>query len=364
MTYKETLFFVGKCLTITHNEHNRILVQKEIKSGNLNWDDVVKLSTKHYVFPALYCNLKRVDFLHYLPEELVNYMKHVADLNRERNLQILAQAKEINGLLLANGITPVFLKGTGNLLEDLYEDIAERMVGDIDFIVDKNTADKTLKILSENQYTRLTKPIKQLGYIKHYPRLVKNGRINAIEVHLEMTLEKFSSVFNYQVIKPNLRKKDVFTLLSHKHQITHTIINKQLNDYGYLHKNIALRNYYDLYLLSFKANTLKSIGEFPRIFNQLNSFLALASLTFPSTQSILFEENSSVIHYQNSVLKLLGTPEKHKNRNRYLRFHSLTKIRIKLLIKVLYSKKHFLYVLSKLSTLNWYKRRLGIKPTP
>jgi len=360
MNYKETLLFIGKCLTITHNEHNRTQVQKVIEVGNVNWDNIVKLSTKHYVFPALYCNFKRACFLHYLPEELVNYMKHITDLNRERNLQILEQAKEINELLLTNNITPVFLKGTANLLDHLYEDIAERMVGDIDFIVDKNITDKTLKILSENRYTYLVKTTKQIAYIKHYPRLIKKESINAIEVHFEMTLKKFNPIFNYQIVKQNLRKKEGFTLLSHEHQIAHTIINKQLNDFGYVYKNIALRNYYDLYLLSYKANTLKSIGKFPTIFKQLNSFLALASCVFPNTKNIVFEENSSINSYQKSVLKLLSRPKKHKIRNRYLRLYFLTNSRIKLIIKAFYSKRHCIYVLHKLIDVKWYQRLLSV----
>ncbi|MEE9349554.1 MAG: nucleotidyltransferase family protein [Flavobacteriaceae bacterium] len=360
MNYKETLFFVGKCLTISHEEQNREIVEHEIKSGNVDWDSVVKLSTEHYVFPALYCNLKRANLLSYLPEELVNYMKHMTDLNRERNLQIIDQAKEINELLLANSITPVFLKGTGNLLEGLYDDIAERMVGDIDFIIKKSAALKTLKVLSENQYTHQTKPSNHIGYINHYPRLIKKGHINAIEVHLEMTLERFSSIFNYQTIKPQLRKIDAFTLLAHDHQITHTIINKQLNDYGYLYQNIALRNYYDLYLLSFKGNTLKSIGEFPKIFKQLNSFLALASFIFPNTQSIHFEENSNVIRYTNLAFKALDAPKKHKIRNNIIGLCIITNVRIKLLIKALYSKNHLIYVLNKLSDIKWYQRLLSV----
>ena len=60
-------------------------------------------------------------------------MKHITDLNRERNQQTIEQAREIILLLLAYSITPIFLKGTGNLLEGLYEDIAQRMVGDINY---------------------------------------------------------------------------------------------------------------------------------------------------------------------------------------------------------------------------------------
>ena len=47
MNYKETLFFVGKCLTISHEEHNRKIVEQAIKSENVDWDNVVKLSTAH-----------------------------------------------------------------------------------------------------------------------------------------------------------------------------------------------------------------------------------------------------------------------------------------------------------------------------
>ena len=360
MSYKETLLFISKCLTITHNKHNRNFIKKEIISKKVNWDNVIKTSTNHYVFPALYCNFKRARFLQYLPKQLVNYMKHITELNRERNLQIIDQAKEINALLLTNNITPVFLKGTGNLLAGLYEDVAERMVGDIDFIVDKDIATKTLKILSKNQYTYLDKIPKQIGYIKHYPRMIKSGSINAIEVHLEMTLKKFSSIFNYQVIKSDLRKNGTYTLLSLEHQIAHTIINKQLNDYGYLYKNIALRNYYDLYLLSHKAKTLKSIHKFPTIFTQLNSFLAIASFIFPNTQSIQYKKDSKSVRYANSTLTLLNNSKKSKMRKRVIKLYTTTNSRIKLLAKALYSKSHCIYVLTKLIDLKWYQRILSI----
>ena len=145
MSYKETLYFIATCLTISLEDKNRVVIQKLLQSDMIDWDAVVQLSTSHYVFPALYCNLKRADFLQYLPQDLVNYMEHITNLNRERNEQIITQAKELNTLLLANNITPIFLKGTGNLLADLYEDIAERMVGDIDFILSKEDYPKAIR---------------------------------------------------------------------------------------------------------------------------------------------------------------------------------------------------------------------------
>ena len=131
-------------MTISLEEKNRQEIEKQLKSTSIDWDAVVKVSTAHYVFPALYCNLKRADFLHYLPQELVSYMEYITDINRERNKQIISQAQELNSLLLANNIIPIFLKGTGNLLVGIYEDIAERMVGTLILYSQKKTIQKRL----------------------------------------------------------------------------------------------------------------------------------------------------------------------------------------------------------------------------
>ena len=108
MNYKETLFFIAKCLTISLEDNNRQEIEKQLKSKSINWDAVVKVSTSHYVFPAMYCNFKRADFLKYLTVDLVDYMKHITDLNRDRNTQIIEQAQELNTLLLENNIRPIF----------------------------------------------------------------------------------------------------------------------------------------------------------------------------------------------------------------------------------------------------------------
>ena len=62
MTYKETFYFVAKCLTITLEPNNKKDIKQQLETTTINWEQVVKLSTTHYVFPALYCNLKRANF--------------------------------------------------------------------------------------------------------------------------------------------------------------------------------------------------------------------------------------------------------------------------------------------------------------
>ena len=82
MNYKEIFFFVAKCLTINHEAHNKSIVEQALHSNTVEWDEVVKLSTAHYVFPTLYCNLKRASLLTYLPKDLVIHMEKITSLNR------------------------------------------------------------------------------------------------------------------------------------------------------------------------------------------------------------------------------------------------------------------------------------------
>ena len=305
MNYKETLFFIAKCLTISLEEKNRDEIELMLKTTDVDWDAVVKVSTAHYVFPALYCNLKRADFLHYLPQELINYMEHITNLNRERNQQIITQAKDLNTLLLKNNITPIFLKGTGNLLEGLYEDIGERMVGDIDFLFSQKDYFKTINVLKSHNYS---KPDNQLNYFpgsRHYSRLVKKKNIVAVEIHKEVTIEKYRCEFNCEMISKDNQQINDFSMLSFENQLSLSIITSQINDYGFEFDRFPLRNAYDVFLLSKKVDTEKTISKFTKLKNPLNCFLANCNLVFGDLESLKYHKTKEAENYLKAFNKSL-----------------------------------------------------------
>ncbi len=305
MNYKETLFFIAKCLTIALEGKNRHKIELILKTTDVDWDAVVKVSTAHYVFPALYCNFKRADFLKYLPADLVNYMKHITDLNRDRNKQIISQAQDLNTLLLNNNITPIFLKGTGNLLEGLYDDIAERMVGDIDFLLSKKDSSSAFKFLkSVNNYTPenlLNNPPDH----RHFPRLVKQENIAAVEIHKEVTIEKYRGEFNYKIISEDAQQINDFSVLSFENQLSLSIIANQINDSGFNLKKISLRNAYDVFLLSKKVDTKKVISKFTKLKNPLNCFLANCNLVFGDLESLKYNKTEEAENYLKAFNKSL-----------------------------------------------------------
>jgi hypothetical protein len=286
LNYKEILYFIAKCLTISLEEKNRDEIEIMLKTTDVDWEAVVKVSTSHYVFPAIYCNLKRADFLKYLPVDLVAHMIYITYLNRDRNTQILQQAQELNSLLLANAIRPIFLKGTGNLLEGLYEDIGERMVGDIDFLFSEKDFFKAIDILKNDSYSIEENQSGFLPGFRHYPKLVKQENIAAVEIHKEVTIEKHRGEFNCKMISEDAQIINYFSVLSFENQLSLSIIASQINDYGFALKNFSLRNAYDVFLLSKKNDTKKVISNFTKLKNPLNCFLANCNFVFGDVESL------------------------------------------------------------------------------
>lgn len=332
MTFQETFFFIAKSLTINLEDRNKEEIEKQLQSNNIDWEFVVKVSTAHYVLPALYCNLQRSDFLHYLPEDLVTYMEYITDLNRKRNEEIILQVKELNKLLSTNNIKPVFLKGSGNLLAGIYEDIAERMVGDIDFLLSKKDSFRAYEILKTNNYYNPKNLLFNPPDHRHLPRLVKQeNKFAAVEIHSEMLgIKKYRKEFNHTVVGKDYQLIDEVRVLSYANKLNLSIISDQINDNGFYYKMISLRNAYDVFLLSKKTNAKAAVNRFDKLNNPLNCFLSACYEIFNKIDSLEYNNTKMTASYLNIFSSQLANPISKKIRykliNIYLLFGSILNI--------------------------------------
>ncbi|MDA7724757.1 nucleotidyltransferase family protein, partial [Flavobacteriaceae bacterium] len=316
------------------------------------------------VFSALYCNLKRVDFLQYLPQELVSYMEHITDLNRDRNKKIVTQAKDLNSLLLANNITPIFLKGTGNLLADLYEDIAERMVGDIDFIFSKDDYSKAIKVLRVFGYSEVEKYKYYIPEEKHYRRLQKENNIAAIEIHNELLIEKYANEFNYSFVEKDSQVINGTAVLSYANKLNLSIIANQINDSGFYYKTMALRNAYDVFLLSKKTNAKDAVNTLNNLTNPLNCFLAACDEVFNTIESLEYNKTKNAASYLNVFNSQFTNRKKTKRRHKRIKAYLFLKSRLNILYKSIIYKEYRVWLFKRMTDKNWYKEKgiqLGIK---
>ena len=364
MNYKEILFFIAKCLTISLENKNRQEIEKQLKSTSIDWDAVVKVSTAHYVFPALYCNLKRADFLQYLPQELVSYMEHITDLNRDRNRQIIQQAKDLNSLLLANNIRPIFLKGTGNLLAGIYDDIAERMVGDIDFIFSKEDYPKAIAFLRDFGYSDVNKYKYHFPEHKHYRRLQKENTIAAIEIHKELLIEKYANEFNYSFVEKDSQTFNDVGVLSYANKLNLSIIANQINDSGFYYKTMALRNAYDVFLLSKKTNAKEAVNSLNKLSYPLNYFLSACYEVFNSVDSLEYNITKKTASYLSVFNSQFTNRKTTKRRHKRIKVYLFIKLRVNIIYKSIIYKEYRVWLFKRLTDKNWYKEKiiqLGIK---
>jgi hypothetical protein len=364
MNYKETLFFIAKCLTISLEEKNRDEIEFILKTTDVDWDNIVKVSTSHYVFPALYCNFKRADFLKYLPADLVSYMEHITDLNRERNKKITTQAKDLNSLLLANNIRPIFLKGTGNLLAGIYEDIAERMVGDIDFIFSKEDYSKVITVLSEFGYSEVEKYEYYIPEEKHYRRLQNENNIAAVEIHKELLIEKYANEFNYSFVAKDSQVVNGASVLSYANKLNLSIIANQINDQGFYYKTVALRNAYDVFLLSKKTNAKHAVNILNNLTSALNCFLAACNVVFNQPNSLAYTHNHKTAAYLISFQKQFTNPKATKRKHKRIQVYLFIRKRLSILFKSIVYKEYRIWFYKRLTDKNWYIEKfiqLGFK---
>ena len=357
MNYKETLYFISKCLTISLEESNRQAIEKELQSKTINWEGVVEVSTAHYVFPAMYCNLKRVGFLHYLPQELVNFMEHITNLNRERNQQIITQAKDLNTLLLQNNITPIFLKGTGNLLAGIYDDISERMVGDLDLLFSLDDYPKAIKVLRDNCY--LPQSMNSYAHLphRHYPRLIKKNNIAAVEIHSKLLISKYDNEFNYGFLAKDAQITGGFSVLSYANKLNFSILSNQINDSGFYYKTTPLRNAYDVFLLSKKTSAKDAVNSLDTLNHPLNCFLASCHEVFNHVESLQFNNTKKTTAYLSNFNSQFANPKATYRKHKRIQMYLFLKQRLTIIYKSLIYKEYRVWLFRKLTDKNWYKKK-------
>lgn len=298
MTYKEAMLFVGKCLTLGIHPERKHEIQQEIRSGKIIWERIVQLSSGQFVLPALYVRLEKASLLNELPADLVEYMEYLTNCNRERNLQILSQINDITSLLNSNGIAPIFLKGTSHLLLPLYEDIAERMVGDIDFLVEETDFVKVAQLLIDTGYQPLEKFNPEvIKMTKHYPRLINYNYSAAVEVHRQVINPPHDIKFKSTEIirdKQKINRQLEVYVPSNGHLIIHNVLHTQVGHEAYLWGDIHLRQMYDLLLLSAFENPQKVVNGYAQYTNHTNAYLALASMVFENPVGIEYNKNKRI----------------------------------------------------------------------
>ncbi|NRR91003.1 nucleotidyltransferase family protein [Winogradskyella undariae] len=224
-------------------------LEKTISSPTFNWDNIVIEGSKHLVLPAIYCRLKAKKLLHTLPTDLVDYLEEITNINRARNTRILNQVHTITQVLNTHNIDHVFLKGTALLASDCYEDNGERMVGDIDILIEKSRVLDALNLLKNSGYNRTSGFAYDKKDFRHLDRLINENELAAIELHTELLNKKHWSLMEMPSILKKKRFYNNIAIPDKKDLSTHLLLSWQLNDHGHYYNTASLKSIYDLIVI-------------------------------------------------------------------------------------------------------------------
>lgn len=263
MTKSEIYYFVAKCLVIDENPNFKNIIIQSIKNDLIDWLEFVSTCSENLVLQVIYIQFRNHGILEHLPEEVVHHLLEIYELNRNRNTGILKQIEFINTTLNENNIYPIYLKGSGNLLDNLYTDIGERLMGDIDFLVPEEQYLYAAEIMIKQGYKSDVDATKlDLMKSDHYPRLHHPNHLADIEIHRIPTDYKCEDWYNKEIVFAEKRAVPNISgcyVQSYQHKIMLNFIHGQLSHEGYLYGWVSLKDIYDLYLLSKRISIFDTI---------------------------------------------------------------------------------------------------------
>ena len=144
-----------------------------------NWSVFIKLVTHHGISALVFNNLKELELLKELPEDVTRYMQGAYLKSLSRNTILYEKYLELKEILEEAGIEAVLLKGMALELT-VYGNMGLRQMNDIDLYIDRKDCLRAWELLIEKGYkpqaqkSRLHKKlIMDIG--KHLPELYKDG---------------------------------------------------------------------------------------------------------------------------------------------------------------------------------------------
>ena len=232
--------------------------------NNINFEKLITLTSGHLMLPALFFNIQKKKAAYLFPEDFIDYIKNIFAINKARNEILLEEAKELSELLVKNNIKHLFLKGTALLLTNVFEDIGERMIGDIDFIIQHKDEEKIKKVLEKNKYCS-KKPVSSFRFFKpkHLPRRINKNKKIAIEPHLELLSPGWRGVFNSKRLSSAFKENvKAIKTPNQSFLFDHCIYAFQIPDKGFFIPYHGYRSIYDIYKLDCKKSlTINNIKK-------------------------------------------------------------------------------------------------------
>ena len=176
---------------------------------------------------------------------------------------------------------------------------------------------------------------------KHYRRLQKENNIAAIEIHSKIIVEKkYANEFNYSFVEKDSQIINGVTVLSYANKLNLSIIANQINDSGFYYKTMALRNAYDVFLLSKKTSAKAAVNTLNKLSHPLNCFLAACYEVFNRVDSLEYNKTRETASYLSVFNSQFVNPITTKRKSKHIKIYLFIKSRVNILYKCIIYKEY------------------------
>ena len=179
-----------------------------------------------------------------------------------------------------------------------YKKIGERMISDIDILVNKNDINKSLNCLKQLNYSGRFKY--KIWKTKHQPIQLNKKKLFGVEIHNELVIYRKKNYINKeQFLSRKCTGINNVNIPQIENLLEHVIYNYQINDYGSLKCSYSFRSIYDFKMICDNIDVGKI--EFPNNI-YFNTFLIVLNELKIKEKNIPINKNLTNWFY----LKKLG----------------------------------------------------------
>ena len=119
-----------------------------------------------------------------------------------------------------------------------------------------------------------------------------------------------------------------------------SIIANQINDSGFYYKTMALRNAYDVFLLSKKTNAKDAVNTLDKLTNPLNCFLAACYEVFNTVDSLEYNKTKKAASYLSDFNSQFTNRKQQKDNTNVIKIYLFIKSRVNIIYKSIIYKEY------------------------
>jgi hypothetical protein len=245
MTRWDVFRLLTQCLGAVLSRNRPALPQTAIP-----WPLLIEASEDHFTSPALGWCLRGDERV---PHDVRQFFETFLELARERNGIILRGLEHALASLNSDEITPLLLKGTAALAEDLYPDAGMRIMSDIDLLVPAERLGDAARALERARFIPVRSPAPFDPTHHHLPVQVHLELHVGVELHHTPAPREFERLVNADAFWRNSRvvqwRHSRVRLPSPTDRVAHNVAHGQIVDGHYWRGTPRLRQLLELELL-------------------------------------------------------------------------------------------------------------------